>query len=151
MNWAHTRCACPFSALTLNKIDPSFAPNDCIWPIITLIWNLMKKNSFCRVWSIRTAGHNAPWTACSLKRIFTTRSRFDVIRPFRTQTLFSRPWLSKYRFLASLKHDISGNIYLLKVYYTLFWSSRYGGFIDQKTFFDVICTLTCDVKRFTHF
>lgn len=138
MNWAHTRCAwwLSSSAFTLNIIDPIFAPIDCIWPVIVGIWNLMKKIPFAGSGVIEQPAtthldHNAP-VYC---KEFSQRSHFDVIRPFRAQTLFSRPWHSKYRFLASLRHDISGNIYLLKECYTLFWSSRYDGFIDRIKFF----------------
>ena len=67
--------------------------------------------------------------------------RYDVRRPFRTQTLFSWSWLSKHRILACSSFYISGNTYLLQLCYSLFESPQDGEFDDQITNFDVIHTL----------
>ena len=69
-------------------------------------------------------------------------SRYDVRSPFRTQTLSSRPWLSKHQILACSNFDISGNTYLLQLCYSrsLFESPQYGGFDDQIKHFDVMRT-----------
>ena len=52
----------------------------------------------------------------TISQLFTDKfilpcSRYDVKRPLRTQTLFSRPWLSKQD--TSSRQDTSGNTYLL--------------------------------------
>ena len=58
--------------------------------------------------------------------------RYDVRSPFRTQTLFSRPWFSKHRILACSNFDISRNTYMLQLCYSLFESPQYCGFDEQK-------------------